>query len=114
MRVVERVGDVRGVGVERAVAEGNQFAVEADALEGTGEAGEECGLVRVVEVEDVREAGAAEGCEERGPGEGRAGKGAGRRDVGVECEDGGVGGFCENSELCVGPVKAQVAEDAAE
>ena len=114
MRVVERVGDVRGVGVERTVAEGNQFAVEADALEGTGEAGEERGLVRVVEVEDVCEAGAAKGSEERGPCEGRAGKGAGRRDVGVECEDGGVGGFGENSELCVGPVKAQVAEDAAE
>ncbi len=114
MRVVERVGDVRGVGVERAVAEGDQFAVEADALEGTGEASEERGLVGVVEVEDVCEAGAAKGSEERGPCEGRAGKGAGRRDVGVECEDGGVGGFGENSELCVGPVKAQVAEDAAE
>lgn len=114
MRVVERVRDFCGVGVKRAVAEFDQLAVEADAEERAREAGDERGFLRVVEVEDVREASAAEGGDEGRPVREAVGEGEGSGDVGVEREDAGVGGLGEHGEQRVGPVEAQVAEDAAE
>ena len=62
----------------------------------------------------MREAGAAQGGEEGGPGRGRARKGKGGGDVGVEREDGGEGGFGEDGELRGRPVETEIAEDAAE
>ena len=114
MGIVERVGDFRGVGVEARVAIFDQFTVEAHPEERAGEAGEERGFFGVVEIEDVREPGAAEGGEEGWPRGGGAREGEGGRDVGVEGEDGSIGGFGENGELSLGPVEAEIPEDTAE
>ncbi len=55
MRIVERVRDVRPMGVEALVSKRDQLTIEGRPDRRGGQAGHECGLVRVVEIQNVRE-----------------------------------------------------------
>jgi len=106
--------DERGMGVKTGEVAADVFEMKDVADGGAGESGENRGLRGVIEIEDVGETRPAKGAEKLGPGTEAVGQGDGAGDVGVEREDGGVGGLGEDADAGVGPVEAEVAQEGTE
>ena len=110
--LVRIVDDLR---VEGAQPDREAAVVQGEAEGGAGQAGEKGRPLGVVEIEDVRPAGAPQGAEEGGPlAEVPGQEQRLASTVGVERQDAGVGGVDRHRDPGRRPVQAQVAQERAQ